>query len=175
MLILTCGLPKSGKSKAIDILAKHKDHKWHIIRPSDWVPDNLLALDEQTQREYNIGCWSMAIEKCKEAIEEVPPQEIIVLDACNSKINTLVTLIADAKAALHRVVLLFVQSNADLCLARDAKLTESLLRDYTGRFKTSLPKYKKCCDMFLVVRNNGIFEQLETELYDTWKTLCQSI
>jgi tRNA uridine 5-carbamoylmethylation protein Kti12 len=175
MLIITCGLPSSGKSKAIDILAKHKSYKWHIIRPSDWVPDNLSTLDEQTQREYNIGCWSMALEKCREAIIEVSPKEIIVLDACNSKINTLLTLIADAKTALHRVVLLFIQSNADLCLARDTKLVEPLVRDYVERFKASLPKYKKCCDMFLVVRNNGNFEQLETELYDTWKTLCPNI
>lgn len=85
------------------------------------------------------------------------------------------TLIADAKAALHNVVLLFVQSNMNLCLARDAKLTDSLLRYYTERFKVSLPKYKKLCNAFLVVRNNGTFEQLETELHDTWKQLCQSI
>jgi len=175
MLIITCGLPASGKSKTIDILAKHKSYKWHIIRPSDWVPENLATLDEQTQREYNIGCWSLALEKCKEAIEQISPKEIIVLDACNSKITTILTLITDAKAALHRVVLLFVQANADLCLARNAKLNEPLLRDYVDRFKTSLPRYKKCCDTVFVARNNGTFEQLETELYDIWKTLCQSI
>ena len=175
MLIITCGLPAAGKSKTIDILAKHKSYGWHIIRPSDWVPDNLVTLDEQTQREYNIGCWSLALEKCQEDIEQVSPKEIIVLDACNSKVSTLLTLIADAKNALHRVVLLFVQANADLCLERNAKLKGPLLRDYVERFKTSLPKYKKCCDMFFVVRNNGTFEQLETELYDIWKTLCQSI
>lgn len=175
MLLLTAGLPGCGKSKAIDILSKHAFPKWHIIRPSDWIPENLSMLDAETQRAYNIECWSIAIDKSKEAVAKVPPREIIVLDACNSKYNTTLTLIADAKVALHKVVLLFVQANADLCLARDAKLTESLLHDYVDRFKTSLPKYKKSCDLFLVVRNNGILEQLETELYDLWKQLCQSI
>ena len=180
MLILTVGFPKSGKSKVIDMLPRG-NHKWHIIRPSDWIPDNLSSLDEQMQREYNIGCWSMAIEKTKETIASVPPREIIVLDACNSKFNTLLTVIADAKAALHHVVSLFVQAQSNLCLDRDcktgaaAKLTVPLLNDYAERFKTSLPRYKQSCDLFLVVRNNGTLEQLETELYDIWKRLCQSI
>ena len=175
MLLLAAGLPKSGKSKAIDILARHVERKWHIIRPSDWIPENLAALDEATQRDYNIGCWSLALDKCNEAIEQVHPREIIVLDACNSKVGTLLTPITNAKAKFHHVVLLFVQANANLCLARDPKLTEALLLDYVERFKTSLPRYKKTCDLVLVVRNNGIFEQLETELHETWNRLCQSI
>jgi hypothetical protein len=151
------------------------DRKWHIIRPSDWIPENLATLDKETQQSYNIGCWSVALDKCKEAIADVSPRDIIVLDACNSKSNTLVTLIADAKAALHNVALLFVQANMNLCLARDTKITEPLLCDYIDRFKISLPQYKKLCNAFLVVRNNGTLEQLETELHDIWKQLCQSI
>jgi hypothetical protein len=151
------------------------NRQWHIIRPSDWIPENLATLDKETQRSYNIGCWSVALDKCREAIADVNPRDIIVLDACNSRFNTLLTLIADAKAALHNVALLFVQSNVSLCLARDAKLTEPLLCDYVERFKTSLPQYKKLCNVFLAVRNNGTLEQLELALYDTWKQLCQSI
>jgi hypothetical protein len=132
-------------------------------------------LDEKTQREFNIGCWSVALEKCKEAIAQVPPNEIIVLDTCNSKFNSHVSMIADAKKALHKVVLFFVQANVDLCLERNSQLSKTLLCDYVDRFKSSLPKYKKSCDLFVVVRNNGILEQLETELYDVWKRLCQSI
>jgi uncharacterized HAD superfamily protein len=155
--------------------SKHASYNWHIIRPSDWIPDNLSELDIEVQRAYNIGCWSTALDKCREEISQVSPKEIIVLDACNSKYNTVLTLIEDAKVALHRVVLLFVQSNMQLCLSRDAKLSEALLCDYVDRFKSSLPQYKKSCDLFLIARNNGTFEQLETELYDIWKTLCQSI
>ena len=169
MLILTCGLPGSGKSKAIDILmAKFGGKKWQLIRPSDWVPENLSTFDEETQRAYNIGCWEMAMEKANEAIAQIPPKNTIVLDNCNSKFTTVSTLISDARAALHHVVLLFVQSNVNLCLARNAKLSESLLRDYVDRFKVCLPKYKKVCDSFLVVRNNGTLEQLENELRGVW-------
>jgi hypothetical protein len=168
MLLIVAGLPKSGKSRAIDFLSK-SDGQWHIIRPSDWIPENLSSLDVESQRAFNIECWSMAIEKCKEAIEQVPPRETIVLDSCNSKYTTLLTLIVDAKAAMHKVVLLFVQSNISLCLARDPKMTESLLCDYTNRFKVSLPKYKKSCDSFLVIRNNGTLDQLKTELHNVWK------
>jgi tRNA uridine 5-carbamoylmethylation protein Kti12 len=173
MLIITSGLPSAGKSRTIDFLSK-SDGTWHIIRPSDWVPDNLSSLSDENQRQYNIGCWSMAIDKTREAISEVPPNEFIVLDSCNSKHTTLLTIITDAKAAMHEVALLFVQSNIELCLARDSKLTEPLLRDYANRFKTSLPHYKKSCDLFLVVRNNGTLEQLKTELHDVWKKLCQN-
>ena len=169
-----CGMPSSGKSKVVDMLPKG-GHEWHIIRPSDWIPENLSTLDATIQSAYNIECWSIALAKSKEAVAKISPREIIVLDACNSKYTTIATLIADAKAALHKVVLLFVQARADLCLARDAKLTESLLLDYVDRFKVSLPKYKKLCDLFLVVRNNGTLEHLETELYAVWKQLCQSI
>jgi hypothetical protein len=84
-------------------------------------------------------------------------------------------MIADAKKALHKVVLFFVQANIDLCLERNSQLSKTLLCDYVDNFKSSLPKYKKSCDLFVVVRNNGILEQLETELYDVWKRLCQSI
>ena len=175
ILIITSGLPASGKSKVIDILARHTERKWHIIRPSDWIPENLAMLDEEAQRQFNIGCWSVAIDKCNEAIAQVPPRDIIVLDACNSKAITLLTPIASAKTALHHVVLLFIQSNSDLCLARNPKLTKELLMNYVERFKVSLPRYKATCDSFLVVQNNGIIEQLETTLYDTWKQLCQNI
>jgi hypothetical protein len=168
-------LPRAGKSKVIDVLSKKAGPKWHIIRPSDWIPDNLSALSQEVQQSYNIECWSLAVEKAREAIDEISPKEIIVLDTCNSKYSTLLTLITSAKAALHSVILLFVQSNINLCLARDAKLTEQLLYDYVNRFKTSLPQYKRSCDLFLSVRNNGTFEQLTTELHDTWKKLCQNI
>ena len=127
------------------------------------------------QRAYNIECWSIAIDKAKEAIEQFSPNEIIVLDTCNSKYNTVMTLVAMAKAKLHRVVLLFVQANLSQCLQRDSKINESLLKDYVQRFKESLPKFKSNCDLFLTVRNNGTLEQLETELYDIWKKLCQNI
>jgi hypothetical protein len=166
-------LPGAGKSRAIDILAKGQ--KWHLIRPSDWIPENLSTLDIETQRAYNIECWSMAIDKCKEAIVEVQPREIIVLDSCNSKFNTLRVLITEARQKLHKVVLLFIQSNSNLCLARDAKLTQSLLNDYVDRFKESLPKYKQACDSFSVVKNNGTLEQLEFELRTIWKKLCENI
>jgi predicted kinase len=138
--------------------------KWHIIRPSDWIPENLSKLDDETQRSYNINCWSVALEKTKEAIEEISPTDIIVLDACNSKYTTTISLITNARKHLHRAVLLFVQSDSNLCLSRNSKITKLLLDDYVNRFKTSLPEYKKACDLFLIVRNNGTIEQLTTEL-----------
>ena len=175
MFIITAGLPKAGKSRAIDMLRGRNNTKWHVIRPSDWIPDNLANLDQDIQRSFTVECWSVAIEKCREAISEIPPREIIVLDGCNSKINTVLALIGDARAAMHHVVLFFVQAQINLCLQRDAKLTTSLLTDYAERYKVCLPKYKKLCDLFLVVRNNGTLEQLGTELHDTWKRLCQNI
>jgi predicted kinase len=174
MLILTCGLPGAGKSRAIDILSKHAKASWNIIRPSDWVPENLFMMSEEMQSAYNIECWSLALEKCKEAIEQLDHKKFIVLDGCNSKFNTVSFLIEEARSKLHKVALLFVQSDSKLCLARNAKLTEALLADYVERFKVSLPKYKKVCDLFLVARNCATLEQLETELHDAWTKLCQN-
>jgi dephospho-CoA kinase len=173
MFILTCGLPGSGKSKVIDILSAGLG--WHIIRPSDWIPDDLSALDEKTEREYLIGCWSLAIDKAKEAIAQIPPRDVIVLDSGNSKFNTTRLLICDAKKMFHKVAMLFVNSNVSLCKTRNTKLTDTLLRDYAERFKSSLPLYKKACDLFLVVNNNGTIEHLETELHDVLKILCHNI
>ena len=163
MFILTSGLPASGKSKAIDILSIGRN--WNVIRPSDWVPDNLSTLGAEDGRAYRIACWSLAIEKTKEAIARTSPREVIVLDSGNSKFNTVAMLIADAKTALHKVVLLFVHASVGLCLERNGDLTESLLRDYVGRLKQSLPHYKRVCDLFLPVRNNGSLEELASELH----------
>lgn len=168
-------MPASGKSKVVDMLHNRNNTKWHIIRPSDWIPENIAVIDEESQRAYNTACWSLAIEKAHEAICDINPKEIIVLDTCNSKYNTVVTLIADAKSAMHRVVLLFVQSTMQLCLERNAGISEALLRTYMDSFKISLPKYKKACDMFVVIKNIGTLEKLETELHEPWKKLCQNI
>lgn len=139
---------------------------WNIIRPSDWVPDNLPTLGAEMERAYRIGCWSLAIEKTKEAIIQTSPREVIVLDSGNSKFNTVATLIADAKAALHKVVMLFIYANSNLCLERNGTLTESLLCEYVDRLKQSLPRYKRACDLFLSVRNNGSLEELGLELHN---------
>lgn len=173
MLILTCGIPSSGKSRAIDILSTGRN--WNIIRPSDWVPDNLSTLGEDMERSYRIECWSIAIDKTREAIAHTCPKDVIVLDSGNSKYNTVAVLVGEAKVALHKVAVLFVYANSSLCISRNATLTESLVRNYVDRLKASLPLYKRFCDLFLPVQNNGTIEELESELHNIRNILCQNI
>ena len=76
MLIIMCGPPGSGKSTVADLFLEEIDAD--LIRPSDWMPDNIETLGGELEREYRIQCWRTAIEKTKELVITVSPEAELI-------------------------------------------------------------------------------------------------
>lgn len=157
--VVMCGLPSSGKSVVADLLLKYQPQA-NLIRPSDWMPENIEALSPDAERDYRLECWKLAIEKTEEILAEITPDNCLILDCGNSKFRTLSHIITEAQRRDHTVLLVFVDCKLAVCMARAPKIPKSVFEEYVGHLKDSLPKYKKACDRFHVVHNNGTLEQL---------------
>ena len=156
MLILMSGLPSSGKSVVVDMFKSGNDL---LLRPEDWMPNNIDILGADAEKEYRIACWKMAIEKSLEAVIETKPSSRIILDCTNSKFFSIASLIGQAKAYKHRVVLVFVSAKVQCCEQRSG-LARSIYDEYVENFKHSLPRYKSACDDIIVIRNDGDKQEL---------------
>jgi len=157
--VIMCGLPSSGKSVVADFLLRDQQQA-NLIRPSDWMPENIDVLTPDAERDFRLECWKLAIEKTEEALTEITPDDCLILDCGNSKFRTLSHVIAEAQRRGHIVLLVFVDCKLATCMARAPKISKSVFEKYVADLKDSLPKYKKACDRFHVVRNNGTLDQL---------------
>ena len=169
--VIMCGLPSSGKSVVADFLLRDQPRA-SLIRPSDWMPSNIDVLSSEQEKDFRLECWKLALEKTEEALAELAPDECLILDCGNSKFHTLSHIITEAKRRGHSVLFLFVDCKLATCIIRAPKIPKSVFEGYVGNLKDSLPKYKKACDRFHVVRNNGTLEQLGVEVREI---RCQNI
>jgi len=172
MLILMCGLPGCGKSLCVDILLEGIDAD--LVRPSDWMPDNIDQLGPDARREYGLACWKTAIDTTRDFIDACGDDDIIILDCGNSKYHTVAPIIKEAKKCGHRVVLLYVNASSDKCEDRlgDEWIGEDTASQYMRSIKKSLPKYKKACHKFLVVHNNSEPKDLRESVDTLRGKLC---
>ena len=173
MLIIMCGPPGSGKSTVADLFLEEIDAD--LIRPSDWMPDNIETLGGELEREYRIQCWRTAIEKTKELVITVSPEELIVLDCANAKYHTIDPTIQKAKRAGHEIVLLYVNTPRSVCKERmaDDWVGDETFNGYVDNIKTSLPKYKRTCNKFLVINNHSCQGDLTNSVEAIRDKLCQ--
>ena len=175
MFILMCGMPSCGKSAAIDIIAESDDATplW-VIRPEEWLPDNITELSPQEDKEQRIGCWQKAMDAAEKAVEEHDPSEVIVLDCTNSKYRPLESLLRRAKRNKHKLVIMYVNSGVAQCEARagDSWIGPEIAKIYIRNIRDSLPKFKSKCDRIVIIANNDSLDILEENVLAAWSKLC---
>jgi len=175
MLVLMCGLPHCGKSTAIDIIAEKSKSSLWIVRPEEWLPDNLDELDQNEQRHYQIECWRTAVSDAESRVDGRPDSTITVLDCANSKIRPLNGLLKLAKRNGHRTAMLYVNSRPSQCEARagDKWVGLEIIKSYIQNIRDSLPKFKNKCDRVIIIDNTDTIDVLEQKALDAWSRLCQ--
>lgn len=171
MIVIMCGLPKSGKTTVVDQLFSDNDY---IIRPADFVPENANQLSENLRKAMHLEAWKTGISLAREQIHEGTIDDVIVLDMCNREIEPLSTMIHFARKKGHKVVVLFVNAPTMACRSRDDSLDDKVFRTYVSSIKESLPKYKSECDQLLVVNNKNDLPDLISSLQEIRDTLCHN-
>lgn len=177
MFVLMCGMPSCGKSAAVDIIVESGETSFWIIRPEEWLPDNIAELSSQEEKEQRIGCWQKAMDAAEKAVEERDPSEVIVLDCANSKYRTLESLLRRAKRNGHRLVVIYVNAGVAQCEARAGSnwIGPEVAKAYIGNIRDSLPKFKSKCDRIVIIANNDSLAALEANALTAWSKLCPII
>lgn len=179
MFVLMCGLPSSGKSTVVDIIADTESSVW-VIRPEDWLPDNIDELNEEDEKNQRIGCWREAMNFAEKHVNHksglCKPDDIIILDCSNSKFKPLQGLICLAKRSGHKCVVLYVNSRVAQCASRagDKWIGTEIAESYMRNIKDSLPKFKSKCDQVIVADNIGDLGDLKHSAIAAWSRLCQT-
>ena len=175
MLVLMCGLPSCGKSAVVDIISEKSGSTVWVVRPSDWLPDNIDQLDPEEEKNYRIECWRTAISNTEEAVEKCDPSDAVILDCGNSKFRPLNGLLRTAKRNGHKLFVLYVNSSAVQCEARAGKqfVPAKVVKSYIESIRDSLPKFKSKCDRIIVVENTDTLDVLEQNALTAWSKLCQ--
>ena len=142
MLVLMCGLPSCGKSKSVDIISDNYSDPLLVIRPEDWLPENISDLTEGEEKNYRIECWRTAMAETEKMIEEKKNSVIIILDCGNSKFRTLGGIIRMAKRNNHKIVVLYVNSRLSECEKRAGEqwVGTDIAKAYVENIRDSLPK-----------------------------------
>jgi predicted kinase len=172
MIVVMCGLPQSGKSTVVDQIFNTDDH--FIIRPSDYIPQNVENIPEDKRKKINVEAWNVALEIAREFIHDQGNDDIIVLDMCNRRYTDIGPMLRFGKRHGHRLVIIVVNCPIDQCQSRSAELDRSIFSNYVDSLKESLPKYKGESDDFLVVQNKGSLEDLVSSLDPIRDKLCLS-
>jgi len=178
MFILMCGLPSCGKSVTIDIIIqKTMGPPVRVIRPEDWLPDNINSLGAEAEKNYRIESWKFAISMAEKAVEECNSSELIVLDCANSKFRPLESLLRRAKRNGHKLAVLYVNSRPAQCEARagDKWVGAQVVQTYVESIRNSLPKFKSKCDRIIIVENTDTLAALEQNALVAWSKLCPTM
>lgn len=170
MLILMCGLPFCGKSTAVDMVS---GRIW-VIRPEDWLPENLGEMDGEEVKNFRIECWRTALTKAEEAVEERDSADVIILDCGNSKFRPLRGLLRIAKRNGHKRAIWYVNSRPAQCEERAGEdwVGPSVVKSYVENIRDSLPKFKSKCDQIVITENAGTLEDLKQNVHTAWSRLC---
>ena len=177
MLILMCGLPFCGKSVVLDIITEKTELSICIIRPEDWLPDDIDNLSAEEEKKYRIECWRTAISAVEDEVEQRDPSEMIVLDCANSKYGPLESLLRRAKRNGHKLVVLYVNARPTQCEARagDHWVGAKVVGNYVENIKDSLPKFKSKCDRIIIIENTDTLDVLKQNAPTAWSRLCQTM
>jgi predicted kinase len=165
MLIILCGMPFSGKSTLVDemFMIKPGEYNSHcLLRPADWMPEPLNNMDKEFIKDYRVTCWHMALDKTEKALLDFGSNKVIILDQGNHRYDDVRHLIYVAKENKHKIILIYVNTRMAICHDRSGSkwVGKEIWKSALHNIKGSLPKYKKACDDFVVVDNNGTIPDL---------------
>lgn len=157
MLLIMCGYPFSGKSTFLDMLVGRDDlpGPLHIVRPSDWYPENIKDMGHQERQDYQIAAWDHARDKALDLLKKHTPSDVIALDTCGASPQAFRSVVAVAEARGHKLVVLWIATPRDVCSERGDK---SIVDKYKGRFEEALAWYQKNFHKVIPIRNGTVEE-----------------
>lgn len=139
MLIIMCGYPSSGKSTFLDLLSPYLgDH--HIIRPSDWYPDDIDNIDSQDRTKYQLACWEHALDKTILLLSSKPVDIPIILDTCAASPNSLNSIIETAKLHRHKIIAIVIGTPASICASR---ANPDVIQRYINKIPNAVRTYRE--------------------------------
>ena len=150
MLIVMCGYPKSGKSTFVDILMQYVAHPVHLVRPSDWRPEDELTAAENSK--WQLACWEYAIDKATELVS-VEPSGVVIFDTCGASSEPLETLMSVARSHGHKVVAIFMATPRVMC---EERIDPYIIQKYIDRIHNTVFRYKTICDNLIVVKYHKV-------------------
>lgn len=172
MIVLICGLPKSGKSVFVDKLF---GIECHLIRPSDYIPNNYENMPNDIQQNLNIEAWKVGIETAEDILKDIREQDdysqVLVYDMCNKNSNPLEYTLKSEKRRGHKIVVIYINCPTKVCKDR-CGFSDEIMNTYVEGFKKSLPKYKSISNEFIVVDNKGSLEDLDEHANNIRDKLC---
>lgn len=171
MLIITCGIPQSGKSTVVDKCQEFLQAT--LFRPGDWIPQNLAAVSQVAERDFRNSALTTAKVDILEWMEEFDPSKVVILDERNEDCNDLNDLFVKAAQHGHQVILLYVNARSTECATRSGILWD--FSESASKILISIPNYKLLCDSVVVVNNNGSIDELDGKVAAIKEKLCQGM
>ena len=154
MILFTSGFPYAGKTKFVKLLLDKIDHAIHID-PKDYYMENFEELNNDEQSAVGITAWEMSLERAEKCINKLPNKALIILDTCCAKINSVRSVIHEARRAGHNIYCIYVDSSLENRKSRaPGKDIESYQQRYADDFLITLPKLKDLADTFMIIVND---------------------
>lgn len=141
-----CGLPKSGKSKFVDILSDFID--CYVVRPSDWYVDG-------DSDEFKIACWKHALDVTSDLIKNNNNDCVIILDTCGTNYTSIDSIACVAKMREHMLIVLHINTDADIC----SKMIDcNIVNKYVNKINDAIDYYNDNYDKVITVDYANIDE-----------------
>jgi len=135
----------------------------HIVRPSNWYPDDIDQMDVDERTDWQIAAWEHALEKCCSLLATKDVTNVILFDTCGASPNALKTLIGVAQLHRHRIVAIWMAVPRRVC---ESRIEPSVVQRYVDRIHNAVQEYKATCDELIVVKHDTL---------DNWRCAAREI
>ena len=156
MFIIFVGYPKSGKSTFADLLHQEcsdLQYPMHVVRPSDWYPDDIDDMTPSKKTEYQIASWEHALDKTGQLLASEDASSIIVLDTCGASPGSFKTLIGVAQMHGHKLIAIFMAVPKVLCMKR---IDPAIVQRYSSKIRSAVLEYKSICDELIIIKHESL-------------------
>lgn len=158
MLVLTAGMPSSGKTTFAKELLKAIGSKVAHLDPKENLPDDYESLSSDNQSLYNISAWEVCFEKAIELLGSKSNESAIIFDSAAAKFLTILPLLKKAKSRNHNILYVFMNAKKDDRLSWSTDFSKNIIekldKSYIIDFKVTLPAIEKSVDKLMII-NNG--------------------
>ena len=169
MLVIMVGLPQSGKSTFIDMVAAKCCHEMDIIRPSDWYPSDIDDIDQNSRTDYQLVAWEYALDKISAVLASSIDKRLIVLDTCGATPGSLRTVFGVAKIHKHTIAAIFIATPRGVC---DSRIDPLVVDKYISKIHDAVLEYNKMCNKLIIVKYDDI-SKWNTKAVEVAEQLCQ--
>lgn len=153
MLILTAGLPFSGKSTFVKYLIDCCNKDILLADPKLLYPKNYISLTQSQREAISIESWE---EMTTYLIENLKNEKYLIYDTCASQYDVIYNIINKAKKYDHNIIMVFVKTSPQQCIARsNGLINKNIMPKYISRFKNAIPKLAKEIDNFILIKNTS--------------------